>query len=194
MNYDNQYYMEMASGNDNYPLLDWNEDNYDTTEFDRLEPIEVDVLLNLTVGPPEPDHPEFVDYHSQPDPVFHKRIYDVLEKMNIKGIQLFEAQIWEGDITHPDYYIMNVFNVISCLHRDRSKYKEDDGDFFIDKLSLDEKVLDKIPENERLICRLRENRGIILWHKKIVESIMAINPKGIRFTRVDQWSIGSAFD
>ena len=194
MNYDDQYYFEMRSGSDNYPLLNWAKNNFDATEFDRLEPIEVDVLLNLTIGPPEPEHPEFVDFHKLPEPVYHKRIRDVLEKMDIKGIQLFEAQIWEGEIAHPDYYIMNVFNVISCMHRDRSKYEEEGMSTFIDKLSLDEEVLDKIPEDERLIFIIEEDYGKYLFHQRVVDAIMAINPKGIRFTRVDQWGIGSAFD
>jgi len=90
MNYDEQYYFGMRSGSDSYPLLTWDKNNYDTIEFHSLEPIEVYVLLNLTIGSPKPDHPEFVDFHKLPMPVFHKRIRDVLEKMNIKGIQLFE--------------------------------------------------------------------------------------------------------
>ena len=72
MKYDQQYFKAMRSGSDNYPLLTWDDDliKYDYTEFDRCEPIEVYEMLHLKLGRPVPDHPEMVDFHKLPEPVF----------------------------------------------------------------------------------------------------------------------------
>jgi len=201
MKYDQQYFIAMSAGSENYPLLTWDDDliKYDYTEFSRREPIEVYDMLYLKLGRPIPHHPEMVDFHELPEPVFVKPLKNILHDLDINGIQLFEAQVRHGKTVYPDYYIMNVYHNIACLDKTRSKYdhkKYDDGVefYFIDNLALDEAVLDTIPEKHRLIFGLTEDCQHILYHQKIVDAILAAKPKGISFARVDGWSVGSAFD
>jgi len=198
MKYDQQYFKAMRAGSDNYPLLEWDDDfnEYDDTEFDRCEPIEVYDMLHLMVGPPVPDHPEMVDFHKLPEPVFAKRLKDILHGLAINGIQLFEAQVRHGEAVHPDYYIMNAYHEIACLDKKRSEYTQSRSglQYFVDKLALDDAVLDSIPEKHRLIFVLEEKHSLILYHQTVVDAIMAANPKGIGFARVDGWHVGSAFD
>ncbi|NOZ53025.1 MAG: hypothetical protein GXP08_07760 [Gammaproteobacteria bacterium] len=196
MTYDQQYFKAMRSGSDNYPLLEWDDDliEYDYSEFSRCEPIEVYDMLHLMVGPPVPDHPELVDFHKLPEPVFSKRLKNILHGLDINGIQLFEAQVRHGETVYPDYYLMNVYHEIACLDKVRSKYDYEEEMYFIDKLALDEAVLDTIPEKHRLIFVLKEDCQHILYHQNVVDAIMAANPKGIGFARVDGWHVGSAFD
>jgi len=198
MKYDQQYFKAMRSGSDNYPLLEWDDDfnEYDDTEFDGREPIEVYDMLHFKFGNPVPHHPEMVDYHELPEPVFSKPLKDILHGLDINGIQLFEAQVRHGKTVYPDYYIMNVYHNIACLDKNRSEYTQSKSGllYFIDKLVLDDTVLDAIPEKHRLIFGLTEDCQHILYHQKIVDAILAANPKGISFARVDGWSVGSAFD
>jgi len=198
MKYDQQYFKAMRSGSDNYPLLEWDDDliKYDYSEFSRCDPIEVYEMLYFMVGPPVPDHPEMVDFHKLPEPVFSKRLKDLLHSLDINGIQLFEAQVRHGKTVYPDYYIMNAYHMIACLDKNRSEYTKSKSGllYFIDNLTLDEAVLDTIPEKHRLIFVLEEDCQHILYHQKVVDAILAANPKGISFARVDGWSVGSAFD
>jgi len=196
MKYDQQYFKVMRSGSDNYPLLTWDDDliEYEYGEFGRYDPIEVYDMLYLKLGRPIPDHPEMVDFHKLPYHVFSKCLKAILHDLDINGIQLFEAQVRHDKTVYPDYYIMNAYHEIACLDKVRSKYEYEEELYFIDKLVLDDAVLDTIPEKHRLIFVLEEKHSMILYHQKIVDAIMAAKPKGISFARVDGWSVGSAFD
>jgi len=198
MKYDQQYYLALSG---EYAMFEWDDDliEYDYSEFSRCEPIEVYDMLYFELGNPVPDNPELVDFHELPEPVFSKRLKDILHSLDINGIQLFEAQVRHGKTVYPDYYIMNAYHEIACLDKVRSKYehKKYDDDlelYFIDNLALDDAVLDAIPEKHRLIFVLEEKHSMILYHQKIVDALLVAKPKGISFARVDGWSVGSAFD
>ena len=64
----------------------------------------------------------------------------------------------------------------------------------VESFSLDENVLDDIELKYRLVFKLEESTDIEIYHQSVVDKIMATNPKGVRFLRVDQWTIDSAFD
>ena len=66
--------------------------------------------------------------------------------------------------------------------------------YFIDSLSLDENILDEIPEEERMIFGLKEKAAMILYHEKIVKALEAAEVTGVRFVKVKDWNVGSAFD
>jgi hypothetical protein len=69
-----------------------------------------------------------------------------------------------------------------------SVYKQlSGGSYSIDRFTLDKEVLGKIPLEERLIFRLEEDETMKLYHKSIVDAIMAVNPTGVQFTKVEDW-------
>jgi hypothetical protein len=59
---------------------------------------------------------------------------------------------------------------------------------------LDTTTLSKIPLKDRLCFRLGELFTHQLFHKSIVEKITETNPTGIRFIKVEDYNVGSAFD
>jgi RPA family protein len=63
----------------------------------------------------------------------------------------------------------------------------------IDKMVLDTKILSKIPLESRRIFRLGELYTQELYHESVVEKIMAVDPTGIRFVRVEDYHTGAAF-
>jgi hypothetical protein len=68
-----------------------------------------------------------------------------------------------------------------------SKLGSENGMFTIKQYILDNTILKDIPIEERLVFRLSENASMRIYHKTIVDKILAENPKGIKFTKVEEY-------
>ncbi|MCG2839328.1 hypothetical protein L6J37_21095 [Photobacterium sp. WH77] len=90
---------------------------------------------------------------------------------------------------------MHIWNHHKAIHHGRSKIDGTyvDDDFTLEVLSLDENVLDKIPLEKRLVFTLEE-KPKFLFHETVVQALREVNLTGLSFQRVDEWSIGSAFE
>ena len=55
-------------------------------------------------------------------------------------------------------------------------------------------VLDKIEEDKRIIMLLDEKAHMVLFHEKVVKALEAAEITGVRFVKVKDWNVGSAFD
>ena len=193
--FDKEYYIVDSTNNNNYPLLTVTKGGiYQRKKIyvENPEPME------YRLGSPVPKQPKMVDYHSTPCSVVSQKIHDVLEKLNINGLQMISAIITGKDSElYENYWFLNIYNKLAVLDKEKSKYKWDD--FLevanpIEKLVLSEELLNDIPLEERLIFRLEENTTFEIFHKSVVDAIMETNPEGILFTSVADWSIGTAFD
>jgi len=188
------YYVIKRGGSNNYPLLEWDQSS---GMFDKGKPVTVTPPIKLRLGAPVPDKPEMVDYHSLPEPVVGERIKNILEPMTLYGTQLIPARIPVEDNVY-DYWLLHVFNEIACIDREKSilEIDEDDGDVLdIEQLALDEKVLQEIPLDKRLIFVLKESTSTYLFHRSVKEAIMALEPapQGVQFFRADQWGSAAVF-
>jgi hypothetical protein len=65
---------------------------------------------------------------------------------------------------------------------------------WIRKIVLSPEKLSKVPLEQRLFFRMKEDFPTHLVHKSIVDIIMAVNPKGLKFTPVESWKQGMQFD
>ena len=193
-----EYYLIGSDGNPSVPLLRADGDQSTWFLFGN-EPVEINEKVELCFNNPIPNKPEMVDYHSMPNAVISKKIYDVLSPLNIDGIQLVPAVIRNNKTNdlHEDYWIIYIYNKIRCLDRINSEYTvdEDDEDEIedIEKLVLDKEILKAIPLENRLIFLLKEGRSKRIYHKSVVDAIMAKNPKGIRFYPIEEWYDGIQF-
>lgn len=154
-------------------------DNPETSEFQFRHPI--------------PRKPVFGDYFdAQSKPVVSEKIKFILEPLNLPGVQFIPAKIYDnkGNI-HENYFFMNIYNLIMAVDRENSKYRtsfaNDPDCLFLDRFSLNKKVLENIPLDERLIFLLKENKITKIVHSSIVQLILKENPKGIGFTLVEDW-------
>jgi hypothetical protein len=60
-----------------------------------------------------PAKPRMVDFHSLPDTVFSRKIYDVLYPMNIEGLQLIPATVrGQNGIYSEDYWVAYIYKRI----------------------------------------------------------------------------------
>ena len=193
-----EYYLIGGDGDASTPLLA--PDEYQSLRilhkeipYEGLEPI------RLRFNNPIPRNPTMRDYHSLPYSVVSKKVRDILETMNIFGVQFIPAVIrneLNGDV-YEGYYIIHVFNQIECLDREKAKYTTSDlmkyGISEINKLVLDQKVLEKIPLEKRLVFYLKESISKRIYHKSIVDAVMAIEPDGLKFGKIEDWYEGIQF-
>ena len=184
------YYVIEITNDSNYPLLTVKQggEYQESEEF-----IQNPDIMEYRLAKPVPSKPVMADYHSSPYSVVSKKIGNELAKLNLKEVQLIPATITgKNDEQHEEYFFLHIYNYIVALDRQKSIYKWDD--FLeeanpIEKIVLSEEALKAIPLEERLVFRLRENFMFELFHKSIVDAIMATNPEGIQFTKVEDYHI-----
>ncbi|MFP2962302.1 imm11 family protein [Myxococcus sp. 1LA] len=187
------YFVLMRARSQQHPLLAWAQ-SY--RPFLKGRPVAVTDPVRLTLGEPVPPRPIMVDHHSLPDPVVSPRLKDVLDTVQLPGVQLVAAGVQVGDATL-SYWLVHMWRRIACVDRERSKLTldPDDGDVLdIQRLVLDEAVLGEIPIEERLAFRLAES-VVHLFHRTVAERVLSLSPppEGLRFIPVAEWSDSSAF-
>ena len=127
-------------------------------------------------------------------------IRNELKKYDIDGMQLYPAvYIDDHDKWHENYWFLNFYQELDCWDRERSIYHRDidvDPDSYaeVDKYYLDEKILDPIPEERRLMFRVGDtSMGHIFIHQKIVDFIIKNKFTGVRFFKVSDFKEGDQY-
>ena len=195
-----EYYLIGSDYKPTTPLLR-GDDDQDTLFLSNEEPIsQINELMKLCFNSPIPKKVIMTDYHSLPNPVVSKKIAEVLQPINIYGIQLLSAEIRNNKTNeiYTDYFVVYVYNSIKCLDMKNAIYtidedEDEDAIESITKLVLDKEILSKIPLVKRLVFLLAEVRSMRIYHKSIVDAIMAVNPKGVVFTPIEEWYEGIQF-
>ena len=192
MKYDDIYYKAISQ--DETSSISWGENAYQVKNFYGSSPLVVDSMLLMEID--DNRTPLLGDFHSQPLPVYSQRAKEIIEQFSLKGNQFFSAIITHKDNRYENYFFLYSYNRVKAMHHERSEFtKSRSGrNYFIDTLSLDENVLDEIPEAERMIFVLKEKGAMILYHEKIVKALEAAEITGVRFVKVKDWNVGSAFD
>ena len=195
INYDEQYYVIMRENNDYYPTM-WGDlkPKSKGIKIKEDENCDVNIYLDLSNGVQD----KFVDYHSSAgDSVTSERFYEFIEKLNIKGVQFLKGT--KGNVIEElklIYYVMHIYNRIACIDRLKSIIEIDKKGGYIsdiEKFSIDHKVFDKIPLEDRLIFFLDESVNIKIFHESIVKEIKKMDMKGVRFIKVSDWDDNVAF-
>jgi hypothetical protein len=192
MTINEDYYVINRAGGSQYPLLEWDQRS---GIFSKGLPVTVTEPIKLRLGAPVPKKPVMVDYHSLPEPVVGQKIFNVLNPLDIDGTQLHPADVKMPDGEKLRYWLLHVFNEIICVDRDKSKVSLSRSGRVqgIDRLVLDEDILQNIPLEKRLIFVLKESVSTCLFHKSIMDAVMAVNPVGCRFFPVTSWNDDSSF-
>ncbi|MHC6203421.1 imm11 family protein [Breznakiellaceae bacterium SP9] len=186
-----EYYVIERAGNKAYPSVKTDDDSEHTTEYiyDNQEnaipnPEEMDFVF----AEPYPRKPVIGDYFSQTESIVSEKIKDVLEPLKIKGIQLIPATVTSNKgAVYKNYYYIHIYRHIEAMDRETSKYEQRKNYCSIERFNLDKKILESIPLEERLIFKLKESSTKKLYHKSVVDAIMATNPEGVLFIKVEDW-------
>ena len=167
-----KYYFVKPKSDQAYPLVDILEEDDD--------------LWELELSSPVPRKPVMADFLSGAKDVFDKRIADVMQSMNMEGVQFFPAEIddTKGNI-HDNYVCVIVDdNTYELADKERSVSTSDGK-----KMIIDREKLSEIPLNKRLGMRLREAPGYYLYHQSVVDAIMALEPTGMYFQDIEDYEI-----
>lgn len=187
------YFVIERAGPATYPLLGWDQS---ASLFRKGKPVSVSEPIRLRLAEPVPPTPVMVDHHSLPAPVVSRRIMEVLARLELPGVQLVPADVQVGE-TVLRYWLVHMWRRIPCVDRARSRLDldEDDGDILgIDKLVLDEDVLNGMPLQERRAFRLAEH-VVHLFHRDVVDQVMNLTPppEGLRFIPAPDWNDSAGF-
>lgn len=146
--------------------------------------------MKLTLSNPVPSRPVMADYLSGAEDFVTKRVVSAMQKMDLSGVRFIPTELpdKQGGIIK-DYLCINVEeNTYEAMDKQKSDYAYKDNCFLINKIILDKNALESIPLNKRLAFRLSEAPGYNLYHKWLVESIRAINPTGVFFQNIEEYS------
>ena len=192
MEHEFEYYLIGSDYKPNTPLLRVDDDDdHPMWLLSEDEPIaNPGEPYRLCFNSPIPKKPVMTDYHSLPKSVVSLKIANVLEPLNTYGMQLIPAQVRNNNTNeiYPDYHIIYIYNKIECLDMKNATYKisESNGKVrAITKLVLDKEILSKIPLEKRMVFCLKEALSIKIYHKSLVDVIMAAKPDGVAFTPIE---------
>jgi len=119
-------------------------------------------------------------------PVVSKRVCKVLEELRLYGVDLHPTRITtrKGERLC-DYKLVHVWNKLRCIDRERTQaiwYEYPENSIREEfSLRLDREVMAQTPLERRLVFRLAEFGPTVVFHRTVVEQLMAIRPTGIMF-------------
>ena len=139
--------------------------------------------------------PRIEDYHTVfgIKHVVSSRLRLSLEEMSPVNMQFLPATIHANGDEYNDYFIVNCYNVIPAMDKEKSFWKKSRNTMpgrevlSIDKLVIDRTKLKDIPLSERLIFSLGECRSYTLFHESVIRNIEKTDPKGLYAVPVEAW-------
>ncbi len=194
-----EYYVIGRKGDKAFPSVVADQDSDHTNLYvgDNFSPYHEKSIpdpktMEFVFRSPIPRKPIIGDYFAADgESIISKKIADILLPINIKGIQLIPTTVMsnKGDL-YEDFYYIHIYHYIEAMDKETSDFKVNKyGIYFIDKFRLDEKVLKDIPLKERLVFKLKEKGVMKLYHQSVVDAMMATNPEGVMFTKVEDWEL-----
>ncbi|MDR2925479.1 MAG: hypothetical protein LBU76_05975 [Azoarcus sp.] len=198
MNNEFEYYLIDRENNPNYPALDFKDVDEKDIFFEDYSDESIQ-KIEMCLWSPKPKKPELVDFHSAASVLaFGKRIYDILTPLQLHNVQFVPASVEVKKGMEVDgYWLMHNYNRVECMDMEKSDCEispRTSKVSWIRKIVLSPEKLSKVPLEERLFFRMKESFSRHLVHKSIVDMIMGINPKGVKFTPVEAWKQGMQFD
>lgn len=156
------------------------------------KPIDNITGVRMEVYDPIPKNPLMADYIG-PKNVFSQKIGRVFKSLELDYLQ-FVPVILEGKNKEEyDYVYVRICNAITCIDIEKSDCKYNERFNIIKRVKsivFDEEKLMEIPLEKRLIFtpeRLIEQK---VFHKSVVDKIMAVEPVGIKFIKVEDFQPG----
>jgi hypothetical protein len=130
--------------------------------------------------------------------VVSSAVRNEIKKLSIDKVKLYPAVIVDDKNNyHEEFWFFNIYgssdyiDISLCQVDD---FDEDDKKHTIEKYALNEKLLDGILEERRLIFRpSRSDVGHTIVHQKIVDIFIKLNIDNIKFYKLSEWEDGMQF-
>jgi len=156
-------------------------------------------------------HPVYDLMDSSGHYLISDRIYEKMNHYEIAYMQFFPAVfIDDDDQWHENYVFTNFYDLLDCLDIENSTITEldddDDDDYedddyeeeeelhIVDEFCLSETILDKIPEEQRLIFSIAKTTSTYVFvHQKIKDIFDQENATGVMFKPVIGYVSGDEY-
>ena len=171
-----EYYFLQRKDDQAYPLIR-------ITEREGGNP---PTLIHIEFNDPIPRNPVMADYLAGSGIFITEKIVNEIKKINIEGVNFIATELTDnkGNMSD-DYFCLHTSTRILAMDKEKSKYEYQFRIYNIEKFYLDKKVLKEIPLEQRLVFVLRESPEKVLFHKSVVDTIMAVNPTGMEFVNIE---------
>ena len=120
--------------------------------------------------------------------VVSPKLYNILNNMNIEGIQLIPVILFEHSfVKYVDFWYVHIYNILPVLSFENSRYQEINGLILHNNLlqiKFNTKKMKAIPLENRLIFRFPLDRSYFMFHVSVVDKIMSVNPIGFQFIKI----------
>ena len=190
------YYRIYKKGEDFIPLISIGKDGT-SDSFYAKEKVENPPVINFYLQKPVPPKIPPVDLMTCPHLIFSNKLATLLNSLTISGIQLIPGQFRANEKPYlgmeTEYYGLSVYHKIKCLNRELCDATIGTGIRNVKKLVLDKNILKEIPLEERLIFKLKEDGTYKMFHKSIVDKIMEVNPRNVRFVHIEDITNSTIF-
>jgi len=140
------------------------------------------------------------------DLIISDKVKESLKEFDLSYIQFHPAvYIDDDDVWHENYWHLMFYNETRCLSRKGTKKHqvEDDipdtknNDYYlsVDKFSIDERVFDTIPEEQRLLFKFYGTSiGYVNIHEKIMNIFIKNKFTGLRYFKLADFTEGDQID
>ncbi len=199
--YDTEYYFLQESGLSLEYMLGERKDSGTSNNGRNLmfmpKPIHDSVAglgkIEITDGDEDSFTP--CDFHKVFGLLLSELAFKLLSELKLHKVDYYEAEIITKKKIWKKHYLMHLYNEIDAIHPKRSVFdgSVEDMDVILEKLSLNEEVLDEIDLEKRMMFYL-DGCARFVVHESIVKAIEDTKLTGIEAIRVDKWNIGSMFD
>lgn len=131
-----------------------------------------------------------------PYPVVNQKVKEYLEKFKIDSLQIYPAVFIDAvNIYHENLWFLNLYSELDCWDRNTSVVDTDDiepgEEPSIVKFSLNDEVLDRIPEENRLMFKMGGlSEYFIFIHKKIHKYLVEQSVTGVQLFPVLTYESG----
>jgi hypothetical protein len=187
-----EYFVLEPENSDDYPLI-----SASLKPKSIGKKVNGDYELKIYLRDPIPSNPIYVDFHTSGSmPVVSKKFRDLMGELEIEGVQVLKGS--HGDVVNDlkmDYYLLHIYSRLECLDKENSDIDESDVRVSdVRSFTLDSEKLKRIPEEQRLVFKVREYGVIQLFHQSIVDILVSSGLKGFRFIPVKEWNDNVAFN
>ncbi|GHU11170.1 hypothetical protein FACS1894151_10820 [Spirochaetia bacterium] len=192
--FDNEYYVINVDGAKNHPLLAWGK----TRRGPFLNSALIDektlsLPLQIVFDEPYPKQYEMADFLMLGAQfACSETLRKIFEKNKVYGIQFIPIEISSNkkEIIK-GHYVIHFWNRLRAI--DENNYEGGKPDEFgeildLNHFSLNEKMLNKIPLEKRLVFVLEEDPGIINVHKSIYDIMVSEKISGFMGCKVSEWN------
>ena len=147
------------------------------------------VTINMVLADPIPPKPKMADYFGL-EPVFSEKVVEVFKSLDDPLMQFFPVKLKGLRDDVYDYTYVRFCNYQRVIDLEKSECdmhpRLPDVVVFMERMILSEEKLAVIPTENRLVFRSLLRGANIIFHKSIVDKVMALEPEGIRFVQVEQ--------